>query len=149
MDFHYNVIHKEFEGKSKLLYSDTDSLVYLLLHNDIYEWIKNNKKHFDLSESLRPDLRDNEFMKTLGKFKDEFYSLIIKEWLALNPKCYSINHQTLEDLKDILKANEEKEIIEALDPKDIIEKNKKICKGVKTVVLENEIAHQDLSLIHI
>ena len=119
MDFHYNVIHKAFEGKYRLLYSDTDSLVYLLLHNDIYEWIKNNKKHFDLSESLRPDLRDNEFMKTLGKFKDEFYSLIIKEWLALNPKVYSINHQTL---------NEQKEIIE---------NNKKVCKGIKAVVLKN------------
>ena len=69
MDFHYNVIHEEFEGKYKLLYSDTDSLLYLLLHNDIYEWIKNNKKYFDLSESLRPDLRDD-------KFKDEFNSLL-------------------------------------------------------------------------
>ena len=82
-------------------------------------------------------------MKTLGKFKDEFYSLIIKEWLALNPKCYRINHQTLEDLKEVLKANEQKEIIEPIDPKDIIEKNKKTCKGIKAVVLKNEIAHQD------
>ena len=40
------------------------------------------------------------------------------------------------------KANEEKEIIEALDPKDIIEKNKKVCKGVKAVVLKNQITHQ-------
>ena len=108
-----------------MLYSDTDSLVYLLLHNDIYERIKNNKKHFDLSESLRPDLRDDENKKALGKFKDEFNSRLLKEWLALNPKVYSINHQTL---------NEQKEITE---------KNKKVCKGIKAVVLKNEITHQD------
>ena len=79
-------------------------------------------------------MRDDENKKALGKFKDEFNSLLLKEWLALNPKVYSINHQTL---------NEQKEIIEALDPKDIIEKNKKVCKGIKAVVLKNEIQHKD------
>ena len=81
-------------------------------------------RYFDLSESLRPDLRDDENKKALGKFKDEFNSLLLKEWLALNPKVYSINHQTL---------NEQKEIIE---------KNKQVCKGIKAVVLKNEITHQ-------
>ena len=109
----------------KLIYSDTDSLVYSLQHNDIYEWIKNNKNHFDLSDSLRPDLKDDKNKKVLGKFKDEFNSLLIKDFLALNPKVYSINYQTL---------NEQNQIID---------KNKKTCKGVKSVVLKNEITHQD------
>ena len=44
---------------------------------------------------------------------------------SIKPQVYSINHQTL---------NEQKEIIE---------KNKKVCKGVKAVVLKNEIKHKD------
>ena len=50
MDFHYNVIHKNFQDKYKLLYQDTDSLNYLIQDPDIYEWNKKNKEHFDLSD---------------------------------------------------------------------------------------------------
>jgi hypothetical protein len=43
LDFHYNVIHKEFENNYNLIYSDTDSLVYNIYHDDIYDWIKKIK----------------------------------------------------------------------------------------------------------
>ena len=89
MEFHYGVIEKEFKNKYELLYSDTDSLVYNFKHPHIYEWIKNKKQHFDLSDSLRPDLKDNTNKKVLAKMKCENNYLIIKEWLALNPKVYS------------------------------------------------------------
>ena len=36
MNFHYNVINKEFEDKYNLVYSDTDSFVYNIEHPDIY-----------------------------------------------------------------------------------------------------------------
>ena len=65
-----------------------------------------------MSDSLRPDLKDDTNKKVLGKSKDELNSLIIKEGIFLNPKVYSINY---------LKNN------------DII--NKKTLKGIsKTVV---------------
>ena len=51
MDFHYNVIHKNFEGRYHLIYSDTDSMIYVIQHEDIYDWIKNNSEHVDLSDS--------------------------------------------------------------------------------------------------
>ena len=35
MEFHYNVIHEQFEGKYILLYSDTDSLIYDIRDKDI------------------------------------------------------------------------------------------------------------------
>ena len=93
MDFHYNVINTEFEGKYNLLYSDTDSLVYDIQHRDIYDWIKTNKSYFDLSDSMRPDLKDDANNIVLGKFKHEMNSLIMKEWLALNPKVYNSIHE--------------------------------------------------------
>ena len=82
MDFHCNVIQKEFPERHHLIYSDTDSLVYEIIHPDLYEWIGQNKNYFDFSDSLRPDLIDNAIEKKLGKFKDEVNSLIIKEFIS-------------------------------------------------------------------
>ena len=59
LDFHYNVINKEFENNYNLIYSDTDSLVYNIKTPDLYDWIKHNKKYFDLSDSKRPELKDD------------------------------------------------------------------------------------------
>jgi predicted permease len=79
-------------------------MVYNFKHHDIYDWIKNNKNYFDLSESLRPDLKDNTNIKALGKFKDENNSLLITEFLALNPKVYSFKCVSLnEKYKDLHK----------------------------------------------
>jgi hypothetical protein len=85
MDFHYNVIQKNFQGKYHLIYSDTDSLVYYFEHEDIYDWIKKNPQHFDLSDSARADMRDNTNKKVLGKFKDEMSSLLLKQFTGPQP----------------------------------------------------------------
>jgi hypothetical protein len=53
-------------------------------------------------------------------------SLLIKEFIALNPKVYSIKHQEI---------NEEN--------KQIYIKNKKALKGVSKAVVKNCIDHQD------
>ena len=63
MKFHYDVIHHSFEGRYNLIYSDTDSLVYNIQHNNIYQWIKGSKTHLDLSDSIRDNLKDNENKK--------------------------------------------------------------------------------------
>jgi hypothetical protein len=126
MEFHYNVIEKEFCNKYDLIYSDTDSLVYRIEHPDIYEWIKENKNYFDLSDSLKPDLKDNTNKKVLGKFKDEMNSLLIKEFISLNPKVYSIEHQEY-----------------SKETKETYWKNKKTLKGVSKAVVKNDIQHKD------
>ena len=135
MEFHYGVVEKEFKNSYDLIYSDTDSMVYNFKHHDIYDWIKNNKNYFDLSESLRPDLKDNTNIKALGKFKDENNSLLITEFLALNPKVYSFKCVSLnEKYKDLHKDDlYEQTYAEILD--NTYSKNKKTLKGVsKTVV---------------
>ncbi len=93
MDFHYNVIQAQIGNKAKFIYSDTDSFVYEIEHNNIYEWIKENKEHFDLSKSERPDLKCNDNEHVLGKFKDELHSMVMTEMLGLNPKCYAFRFQ--------------------------------------------------------
>ena len=104
MNFHYGVIEKEFKDTYKLLYSDTDSFVYLI-YKDIYKLMstKKNKQHFDLSDSLNIDIKNDGNKKVLGKFKDELRSLPMKEWTALNPKVYSftnVSHEDFEEGKD-------------------------------------------------
>ena len=76
-----------------------------------------------MSESERPDLKDNTNIKVLGKFKDENNSLLITEFLALNPKVYSFKYQ------HELSNNEVK--------------NKKTLKGVSKTVVKKEIDHKD------
>ena len=124
-DFHYKTIHNNFEGRYNLLYSDTDSVVYSIKHDDIYEWIKQNKQYFDMSDSKRPELKDNTNKKVLGKMKDEMNSLLMTEFLALNPKVYSINYQSIDEFNDVKV------------------KNKKTLKGVSKTVVKKEISHED------
>jgi hypothetical protein len=82
MRYHYEVIEEDFKGRYNLLYSDTDSLVYEIFTPDVYEWMKANKSLFDLSDSIRPDMKDNANKKVLGKMKDEFHDIPIQEFIA-------------------------------------------------------------------
>ena len=128
MNFHYGVIEKEFKDNYKLLYSDTDSFVYLIYNKDIYKWVSENRQHFDLSDSLNTDIKNNDNKKVIGKFKDELRSLPMKEWTALNPKVYSftnVSHKDFEKGKD----------------------NFKKLKGISRVVVKNEITHEDYNKV--
>ena len=112
MNFHYNVINKEFEGKHNLIYSDTDSFVYNIEHPDIYKWVSDNGNFFDLSDSLNTEIKDDTNKKVLGMFKDELCSLPMKEFIALNPKVYSFEsvHENCKKLKGVSKVVVKKEI---------------------------------------
>ena len=69
LKFHYDIIEKQFKDKYALLYGDTDSFVYNINHPDIYEWIKENSEHFDLSDYTRADMKSNKTKKSLVIFK--------------------------------------------------------------------------------
>ena len=50
-DFHYNYIKKKYGGGSELLFTDTDSLMYLIHTDDFYKDIsKDIKTKFDTSD---------------------------------------------------------------------------------------------------
>ena len=67
--FHYDVIHKSFEGRYNLIYSDTESLVFNRQRDNIYQWIKQKKTHVDLSDSVRDDLKVDLNTNVIGQFK--------------------------------------------------------------------------------
>ena len=91
-DFHYNVMLKNFGLRSlQLIYTDTDSLIYKIIHDDFYKILKSLLQYFDFSNLDKSHfLFNNENLKVLGKFKDETGGVEIKEFVALRPKMYSM-----------------------------------------------------------
>lgn len=105
-NFHYNVIQKLIPN-NKLLFTDTDSLMYHCFCPDVYHILWSIRDQMDFSGypsnppiSLvsSPDIfiSDNSNAKVLGKFKDEANGDPIVEFVGLRPKMYS--YITLKDL---------------------------------------------------
>jgi hypothetical protein len=139
MKFHYGVIERDFKGKYLVLYSDTDSLVYLIFTDDVYDWMKTNNDLFDLSGSLRPDMKDDTNDKVLGKMKDELHCLPIETFISLNPKVYSY---TVKDKIDdrFLKLPG---VTKAQVDKKVKDNEVKKLKGVSKATVKNNITNSD------
>ena len=48
-EFHYDYIKNKYDNKSKLLFTDTDSLMYEIKTEDVYEDFSSNKEMLDFS----------------------------------------------------------------------------------------------------
>ena len=120
-DFHYNYIKKKYEDKAKLLFTDTDSLMYEIQTKDFYKDINGDvKDRFDTSDyppNHPSGISAGCNKKVLGMLKDEAGGKIIDEFVGLGAKLYS--YKMLEG------------------------KESKKCKGVKKLVVENSITHED------
>ena len=92
-DFHYNYIRKKYNNKAELLFTDTDSLMYLIQTEDFYRDIKKDvKKKFDTSDyyDYHPSgIKTDVNKKVIGKFKDEVGGDQITHFVGLRPKLYT------------------------------------------------------------
>jgi hypothetical protein len=59
--------------------------------------MKENKEHFDMSDMVRADLKDNTNKKVVCKQKDEFHGHVPTTFTSLNPKVYSSKHQVIDE----------------------------------------------------
>ena len=50
-EFHYGYVKNKYDNKSKLLFADTDSLMYEIKTEDVYEGFSNNKEMLDFINS--------------------------------------------------------------------------------------------------
>ena len=119
-DFHYNYIKSKYADKAKLLFTDTDSLMYEIETEDFYKDIAGDvKDKFDTSdypENHPSGIPTGENKKVLGMMKDEAAGKIIKEFVGLRSKLYSF---VMDDGGEIKK-----------------------CKGIKKQVVESSIKHE-------
>lgn len=99
-DFHYNFIRKKYKDNAVLLFTDTDSLCYLIRTRDIYQDISENRHLFDLSNYHQDHpLCDTTNKKKPGFFKDETGGCAIKEFVGLRSKMYSFTFMNEEKKK--------------------------------------------------
>ena len=119
-DFHYNYIKSKYGDKAKLLFTDTDSLMYEIETEDFYKDIAGDvKDRFDTSdypENHPSGIPTGINKKVLGMMKDEAVGKIIKEFVGLRSKLYSF----------IMNDGGET----------------KKCKGIKRQVVESSIRHE-------
>ena len=118
-EFHYDYMKRKYnESDLKLLYMDTDSLVYDIKTEDFYKDIAEDvETRFDTSGYVlwRP-LPIEKNKKVIGLMKDELGGKIMKEFISLRPKMYS--HR-----------------VEESEPKK--------CKGIKKCVVKKTITFED------
>ena len=120
-NFHYNhMLRKYGAEKIKLLFTDTDSLMYQIQTEDVYKDMQEDQDLFDTSEYPPEHFFFSEAnKKKIGKFKDENAGEPALEFVGLRAKMYSM-----------------------LTGK-IIGKEKKTAKGVERSVLATQIKHED------
>ena len=86
---HYEYVKNKVDGK--LLFTDTDSLVYEIKGEDIYEKPFQEKELFDFSNyPVNSKYYDTKNNAVLGKMKDEFKRKMIREFVGLKGKIYSL-----------------------------------------------------------
>ena len=128
--FHYLHIKKKYPGnKSRLLFTDTDSLAYAIKTDDIYkDMAVDALEKYDFSEyPYNHFLYDDFNKKAIGYFKDELNSLPLEEYVGLHSKCYSLKFHG--EVKD--------NIVVHSSPVE-----KATAAGVKKHVKENHLRHQ-------
>ena len=119
-EFHYEYIKSKYGDKAKLLFTDTDSLMYEIGTEDFYKDISHDvHSMFDTSNYPKEHpsgIETGVNKKVIGLMKDEAGGEIITKFVGLRAKNYAF-----------LLGNKEQ----------------KKCKGIKKNVTENNITFKD------
>ena len=77
--------------RSKLLFTDTDSLTYAIETEDIFSDMLEDEDLFDFSDyPQNHQCFSLQNKKVIGKFKDEMAGCFIREFIGLKAKMYSV-----------------------------------------------------------
>ena len=92
-DFHYNYIKQKYGDKAKLLFTDTDSLMYEIQTEDFYKDISEDVEQ-GLIRAIPPPHHPSGIpsgfnKKVIGMFKDKAEGKVIDEFVGLRAKLYS------------------------------------------------------------
>ena len=114
--FHHKYVKNKFDAK--LLFTDTDSLVYEIKTEDVYKYFYADKDLFDFSDHpLDSKFLDPVNKKVIDKMKDEFKRKIISEFVGLKSKMYSlisVDDEEVTKAKGVNKKIKHKEFVDVL-----------------------------------
>ena len=106
--FHYVYMKHKYPGdQSKLLLTDTDSLIYSIQTDNIYQDLFADRTRFDFSEYAKSSpYYDPTNKKVIGKMSDELKGVPMKEFVGLRSKLYSYtsNMEEVKKCKGISKS---------------------------------------------
>ncbi|KAF0735906.1 DNA pol B 2 domain-containing protein [Aphis craccivora] len=92
-DYHYNVMRRHYNDSIRLMYMDTDSLVYRVNTDDFYKDLVDNPAVLERMDSSNLPVTHPYYVGTRKKipvfFKDETAGRTMYEFIALNAKSYA------------------------------------------------------------
>ena len=90
-EFLYDYIKKKYGNKSRLLFTDTESIMYEIETENVYDIFSKNKEMVGFSNySAKSKYYDDLNALVVGKMKDEMDSVAIEEFVELKPNMYLI-----------------------------------------------------------
>ncbi|XP_067208535.1 uncharacterized protein [Linepithema humile] len=102
-EFHYEYMAPFYRDNCKIMYTDTDSLIYLLHCEDAYRDMKRDISKFDTSDYSEDNVygmpRANK--KVPGLMKDENNGAIMTEFVGLRAKMYALRVTGQKDTKKV------------------------------------------------
>jgi len=119
-DFHYNYIKEKYGTQAKLLFTETDSLAYLIRTEDIYKDMMGDSQLFDTSEYRKSHPLYS--LKNKKVLKDETHGNAVHAFVGLKAKMYAYTY-------DVMQEQDGEEFATHVE-------NKK-AKGMKKYVIEN------------
>ena len=146
-DFHYNYVKPKYPcDKSKLMFTDTDSLAYMIQTNDFYADMLTDEDLFDFSGYPRDHLCfSNKNKKVIGKRKDELNGIKMQEFIGLKAKMYSVLYDNIEIKKAKgVKKNVIKQQIRHADYRECIYEYKKCVHSINMIRSEK---HKEFTII--
>ena len=156
-DFHYNYIRKKYGNKAELLFTDTDSLMYLIQTEDFYLDInKDVKKKFDTSDYVdnHPSgIKTGVNKKVIGKFKDEAAGRQIAHFVGLRPKLYTFKVEKKKEGEEKMKGEKKAkgenkgEIVKAKGVKDCVIKKSLPFEDYKKCLFTEEKIMREMNII--
>ena len=102
-EFYYEYMAPLYRDKCKIMYTDTDSLIYHIECDDVYENMKRDISKFDTSDFSEDNVygtpRANK--KVPGLMKDENNGAIMTEFVGLRAKMYALRVTGKDDTKKV------------------------------------------------
>ncbi|XP_070517670.1 uncharacterized protein [Cardiocondyla obscurior] len=102
-EFYHEYMRPLYHDQCKIMYTDTDSLIYHIECEDVYENMKRDINKFDTSDYTSDNVYGLPLVnkKVPGLMKDENNGVIMTEFVGLRAKMYALRVNGKKDIKKV------------------------------------------------